>query len=189
MTQANSNSASVDASRSPGETAASAAPRRSAPRRLMAAIGVGVTLTLSGCGFQLRDYDATPMAITELDVQAPNTDTHDALREALKQADIRLSDDAPLRLNLGKLNEDVHQITFGDAGSIKRELTYRVVYSLQRKSDGAYLANQQELEASSDYYTNDDNLLNTDDVRERAGEQNDRELSRQLMDRLRAITP
>ncbi|MEO1871562.1 MAG: hypothetical protein ABGX76_00140, partial [Cobetia sp.] len=62
-------------------------------------------------------------------------------------------------------------------------------YSLQRKSDGAYLANQQELQASSLYYTNDDDLLNTDDLRERAAGEVNRDLSRQLLERLRAIKP
>lgn len=180
MTQANNSIASVRES-----TRIS----RRAGRRLLAAFGVGMALTLSGCGFQLRGQNDAPMAITQLDVKAPISETHSALRDALKRADISLSDSAPLTLNLGKVNENVQQVTFGDAGSIKRELTYNIVYSIQRKSDGAYLANQQVLEASSNYYTNDDNLLNTDDVRERAGRQINRDLSRQLLERLRVITP
>ena len=181
MTQAKSSSVSADTSER--------ASRGLGRRRVLAALGVGLALTLSGCGFQLRGVNDAPMAITELDVQAPITKTHDALRDALERADVQLSDSAPLTLNLGKVRENVQQITYGDAGSIKRELTYRLTYSLQRKSDGAYLANQQELQASSFFYTNDDDLLNTDDLRERAAGEVNRDLSRQLLERLRAIKP
>ncbi|WP_158772821.1 LPS-assembly lipoprotein LptE [Cobetia sp. L2A1] len=177
MTQANSSPALTGTPRSAGR------------RRLLMAFGVGMTLTLSGCGFQLRGVDSAPMAITQLDVNSSNSETHRTLREALERADIDLSDNAPLKLNLGKVSEKVHQITWGDAGSIKRELTYHLVYSVQRKSDGAYLANQQELEANSYYYTNDDSLLNSDEVRERAGQENNSELSRQLLERLHTIKP
>ena len=56
MTQAKSSSVSADTSER--------ASRGLGRRRVLAALGVGLALTLSGCGFQLRGVNDAPMAVT-----------------------------------------------------------------------------------------------------------------------------
>jgi LPS-assembly lipoprotein len=56
-----------------------------------------------------------------------------------------------------------------------------------QRRDGAYLLDQQRLEASTRFMVNDDNPLSNEDLRDEAMQQLRQQAVQQLMDRLRSL--
>ncbi|WP_148255062.1 LPS-assembly lipoprotein LptE [Aidingimonas lacisalsi] len=143
--------------------------------------------SLTGCGFQLRGLGSDVATIDSLALDAADSDLTSVVRSELESGGTRLDDAAPLRLNLGKESLRQSVLTFGSAGSREIELTLTAPFSVQRSADDAYLMNQEQIEVTTSYSVNDDNLLAQDDLRAEATERLRQEAARQLLDRLRPL--
>ncbi|HET8790932.1 MAG TPA: LPS assembly lipoprotein LptE [Modicisalibacter sp.] len=153
----------------------------------MMATGVAMA-SLAGCGFHLRGQ-REPLSFDRLTLVAPIGELADYVRRELRNAEVALVGDAPLRVSLGPERIEEFVLTAGGSGSQEIELHLTAPFSVQRTRDGAYLLNQQWVEVTTTYLANDDNLLVRGDLREQALDDLRREAARQLLTRLRALEP
>ncbi|MBN8413448.1 twin-arginine translocation signal domain-containing protein [Halomonas denitrificans] len=151
------------------------------------ALASGAGLLLAGCGFHLRGVGGEVLALDSLALEGADTDFAKQLASRLENLGTRIDADAPLRLNLGGEDIITRQVGVLDTGSQDQELVLRVPYSIQRASDGAYVADRQAVEVIQEFSITDDNLLSQDELRNDALEDARREAVRQMIDRLRAI--
>ena len=164
--------------------------RRTFLARSLAALGVGVVgSTLAGCGFHLRGTQRQPLAIDAVDLEAPVSLLTDEVSRTLENAGITLSDEAPLILNLGE--ERVEDVSLRGGNLINDEIELRMVapYSVQRRSDNAYLIAQGRLEAATTYLVNSDEPLVRDELQANALAELRDDLARQLVIQLSTLTP
>lgn len=145
------------------------------------------SLVLAGCGFRLRGLDKPLLSLATIRLTAVDTPLVPVVRETLENAGTRITDEAPLRLNLGEEAFRADQRTFGSAGSREIEMTLTVPFSVQRQHDNAYLLDQQQLDVSTHFSVSLDNLLAHDDLHEEARQRLRRDAASQLIDRLRAL--
>lgn len=144
-------------------------------------------LALSGCGFRLRGLDTPSAVIDELAISGPDSDLARLTRERLETAGTRVHGDADRVLNLGEPEIRRRNLSVLDSGPRDEELVLRAPFSVQRRSDGAYLLDQQRLEVSTRYTVSDSNLLIQEDLRDEASRELLEAAVRQLLDRLRAL--
>lgn len=158
-------------------------------RRTLLALGLSGTaaLALAGCGFRLRGFDAPDAGLAELALAGPDGPLARRVAERLEAAGTRVHDPAPLVLNLGAEAIRERQRSVRDSGSRELESTLTAPFSVQRRSDGAYLLDQQQLEVSTQFTISDDNLLAQERLREEAHERLRRDAARQLLERLRPL--
>lgn len=156
-------------------------------RFLHLTLAASASLALAGCGFRLRGLDQPLLSLDSIRLTAVDSPLVPVVRETLENADTRIADDAPLRLNLGIETFHESQRTFGSAASREIEMTLTVPFSVQRQHDNAYLLDQQQLETSTNFSVSLDNLLAYDDLHEEARQQLRRDAATQLLDRLRAL--
>ncbi|MCM2131163.1 LPS assembly lipoprotein LptE [Larsenimonas rhizosphaerae] len=154
--------------------------------------GLAAALTLSACGFQLRGYQDAALPFSTLAVQSrdgggPRDYAYKSVVDTLEGTNVAIDSNAPLTLNLGSESFSEHELTFGDVGSQEREVTYTLPWSVQRSEDGAYLADQQTVEATGTYTTSTDRLLSRDNQRNDLERQLREEASHQLIERLQAL--
>ncbi|MDT8878452.1 LPS assembly lipoprotein LptE [Halomonas saccharevitans] len=150
-------------------------------------LAAGATLALAGCGFRLRGYDQPLVSLDALALAGPETDLRRLVTRRLEGAGTRVHDGATRVLNLGSEAFRERRLGGLDSGPRELELTLEVPFSVQRRSDGAYLLDQQRLEVRERLTVNDDELLSQDAERETARERLRSEATRQLLDRLRAL--
>lgn len=146
-----------------------------------------VAATLPGCGFHLRGLDLPTLGIDRLALSAPIGELTDIVRRQLINDGVTLTEEAPLRVNLGHERIEEFILTGGDSGSQEIELRLRVPFSVQRTSDNAYLLDQQLIEVTTFYQVSDSNLLVRSDLRKRALDELRNDAARQLLYRLRAL--
>ncbi|MCA1770480.1 MAG: LPS assembly lipoprotein LptE [Halomonas sp.] len=144
-------------------------------------------LALSGCGFRLRGFDETATAIDELALTGPDSELSRLVRERLEASGTRLHDGADRVLNLGQVDVQRRNLSVLDSGPRDEEMVLRAPFSVQRRGDGAYLLDQQQLEVSTRYTVSDANLLTQEDLREEAQRQLREAAVRQLLDRLHSL--
>lgn len=163
---------------------------------LVAAVLAGslCTLTLSGCGFQLRGVGEGSGPIVQhlqLNIQSdtPQNQLARELRQRLETAGVSIDDSANLELNVGTPSYDESQIGYGGSGgNQERNIALRVPYSVQRMSDGAYVIDGQVVQVNGTYNTSTSQLLQRDQEREQLQRRLSREAASQLVERLRAIS-
>ncbi|MFW6346949.1 MAG: hypothetical protein ACOC0M_11560, partial [Halomonas sp.] len=112
-------------------------------------------IVLSGCGFRLRGFDEPGAEIDELAIAGPDSDLARLTRERLVAGETRVHGDAERVLNLGQPDVQRRSLSVLDSGTRDEEMVLRAPYSLQRRGDGAYLLDQQQLEVSTRYTVSD----------------------------------
>ncbi|KJZ14942.1 lipoprotein [Halomonas sp. S2151] len=147
----------------------------------------GAALLLAGCGFHLRGVGGEVLSLDSLALDGADTPFAEQLTKRLESLGTRVDETASLRLNLGGEDVSIRQVGVLDTGSQDQQLVLRIPYSIQRSSDGAYLADRQAVEVLEEFSITDDNLLSQDELRTDALENARREAVRQMIDRLRAI--
>ncbi|WP_416137135.1 LPS assembly lipoprotein LptE [Halomonas sp. HK25] len=159
-------------------------------RRTFLTLGLAGTagLALAGCGFRLRGFDEPGAVIDELALAGPDSELSRLARERLEAAGTRVHDGAERVLNLGQPDTRRRNLSVLDSGPREEEMTLIAPFSVQRRGDGAYLLDQQQLEVSTRYTVSDANLLIQDDLREEARQQLREAAVRQLLDRLRSLS-
>jgi LPS-assembly lipoprotein len=157
--------------------------RRTFLNMMMAGSG---TLMLAGCGFRLRDFETPVLAQESLALSGVDSELMRLAGERLDAAGTHVHDDAELVLNLGDETFRERRLGVLDSGTREHELDLSVPFSVQRR-DGAYLLDQQRLEASTRFMVNDDNPLSNEDLRDEAMQQLRQQAVQQLMDRLRSL--
>ncbi|SHE87584.1 LPS-assembly lipoprotein [Modicisalibacter ilicicola DSM 19980] len=143
--------------------------------------------TLAGCGFRLRGLNEPALELDRLSLNATPSSFTDNLRRELESAGVELTEEAPLRLNLGAERLQEVALGGGDLNYEETELRLTVPFSVQRQEDGAYLLDQQRIEVATTYQASDGNLLVRDDLRLEAVDSLYRDATRQLLERLRAL--
>nr|WP_299240835.1 LPS assembly lipoprotein LptE [uncultured Halomonas sp.] len=144
-------------------------------------------ITLASCGFQLRGLDQQALGFDALDLNAPPSAFTDELKRRLANDGVALTDDAPLRLNIGNPRTSEVALGGGDLNYEEVELNLAVPFSVQRSSDNAYVVDQQVIEVVTTYQASDGNLLVRDDLRDQAMETLQRDAVRRLLERLRTL--
>ena len=147
----------------------------------------GAALLLAGCGFHLRGVGGEVLSLDSLALDGADTPFAEQLTKRLESLGTRVDETTSLRLNLGGEDVSIRQVGVLDTGSQDQQLVLRIPYSIQRASDGAYLADRQAVEVLEEFSITDDNLLSQDELRTDALENARREAVRQMIDRLRAI--
>ncbi|WP_442486924.1 LPS-assembly lipoprotein LptE [Halomonas litopenaei] len=147
----------------------------------------GAALLLAGCGFHLRGVGGEVLSLDSLALDGADSPFAEQLAKRLESLGTRVDETASLRLNLGGEDVNIRQVGVLDTGSQDQQLVLRIPYSIQRASDGAYLADRQAVEVLEEFSITDDNLLSQDELRTDALENARREAVRQMIDRLRAI--
>ncbi|MDI5934193.1 LPS assembly lipoprotein LptE [Halomonas kalidii] len=150
-------------------------------------LAVGASLALAGCGFRLRGLGTPEAVLPELALAGPESDFSRLTAERLESAGTRIHAGAPLVLNLGDEAIRERRLSVLESGPREVELELSVPFSVQRRSDGVYLLDQQRLEVSTRVTVSDDDLLSQDDILEETREQLRREAVNRLLDRLRAV--
>ncbi|RDB44385.1 hypothetical protein DU490_02100 [Halomonas sp. DQ26W] len=145
------------------------------------------SLGLSGCGYRLRGLDTPGLALGEFAIAGSDSDFARMVRERLESNGTRVHAQAPLVLNLGSEEFREHPLGVQDTGPRELEMSLRVPFSVQRRSDAAYRLAQQSLEVVTRFTVNDDNLLAQEDLRAEARQELRREATRRLLDRLRSL--
>jgi LPS-assembly lipoprotein len=145
------------------------------------------SLGLSGCGYRLRGLDTPGPAINELAISGSDSDFARMVQERLEAGDTHVHAQAALVLNLG--DEEFRERPLGvqDTGPREMEMSLRVPFSVQRRSDGAYRLPQQSFEVVTRFTVSDDNLLAQEELREEAQQELRRDATRRLLDRLRSL--
>ena len=156
---------------------------------LHAGLLAGTALTLAGCGFRLRGFDTPGLAIAELALAGSNSEFSQLTEERLTRAGTQVNDRAALILNLGPENFREHRLSVLESGPQEHEMRLTVPYSVQRRSDNAYLIAEQRLEVSTRFTLSDANLLAHDELREEARRELREEALRRLLERLRTLSP
>ncbi|MCL7939420.1 LPS assembly lipoprotein LptE [Halomonas sp. ATCH28] len=158
-------------------------------RRTLLQLGLaaGASLALAGCGFRLRGLDQPLVAIDALALAGEESELARQVARRLERAGTRIDDQAAQVLNLGVESFRERRLSVLDSGPRELEMTLTVPFSVQRRADGAYLLDQQQLEVSERLTVNDDELLAQDELRDATRERLRDEAVRQLMDRLRAL--
>lgn len=144
---------------------------------------------MAGCGFRLRGFAQPTLSIEALTLDAPISALSDIVRQTLVSSGVALEEEAALRLTLGSEKLQEASLSGGDLGNEEIELQLMVPFSVQRSQDNAYLLDQQRLEATTTYQANDSNLLVRGDLREEAINDLRHEIARQLVERLRPLSP
>lgn len=154
-------------------------------------LSAGLALTLVGCGFHLRGLDGDVLSLDQLAIAGPGAESPFAeqLIERLEANGTQVTDSAPLRLNLNPENSFIRAGGILNSGSQDETLVLNVPYSIQRTADSAYLVSRETLETTDTYTIPDGNLLSRDDLREDARGRARSEAVRQMIDRLRALSP
>lgn len=164
--------------------------RRTFLARSLVALGVGVAgSTLAGCGFHLRGTQRQPLTFDAVDLEAPVSLLTDEVTRTLENAGVTLSDRAPLILNLGDERVEDVSLRGGDLIDDEIELRMTAPYSVQRRSDSAYLVAQGQLESATTYLVNSDDPLVRDELQANALAELRDDLARQLLARLSTLTP
>ncbi len=145
-------------------------------------------LVLTGCGFRLRGFDEPGAVIDELALAGPDSEFSRLARERLEASGTRVHEGAARVLNLGQEETRRRNLSVLDSGPREEEMTLIVPFSVQRRRDGAYLLDQQQLEVSTRYTVSDANLLIQDDLRDEARLGLRKAAARQLLDRLRSLS-
>ncbi len=127
------------------------------------------------------------LSLDSLALDGADSPFAEQLAKRLESLGTRVDETASLRLNLGGEDVNIRQVGVLDTGSQDQQLVLRIPYSIQRASDGAYLADRQAVEVLEEFSITDDNLLSQDELRTDALENARREAVRQMIDRLRAI--
>lgn len=114
---------------------------RSYARQLLKSVLiVSFTLSITACGFHLRDNYQVPDSMSEMRVSAPDfSEFADALEERLELAGVTLVDDANA-LTVRVVNDqlDRRALSLSSSGQVAEyELIYSVTYELQRPDQDA----------------------------------------------------
>ncbi|MCE8019807.1 hypothetical protein HOP51_06700 [Halomonas sp. MCCC 1A11036] len=152
------------------------------------AMAVGAAMVLTGCGFRLRGFDTSGLALEELALAGDDSELARLVEERLVAVGTQVHDNAPLVLNLGPETFRERQLSVLDSGPQEREMSLTVSFSVQRRNDGAYRLSEQRLEVSTRFTVSDDNLLAQDELREEARQELRQEAQRRLFERLRSLT-
>jgi LPS-assembly lipoprotein len=113
-------------------------------------VGLFLLLTLTACGFHLRGTTPFPMNELALVDAAPSTDVFPELGRALLDVGIRISDSAPLTLQLQGETSGKRVLSVTTEGRAREYgLRYVLRFSL-RHEDGSVWLNNEQVEASRD---------------------------------------
>ncbi|TDO16666.1 LPS assembly lipoprotein LptE [Halomonas ventosae] len=158
-------------------------------RRHFLRIGLvaGASLALAGCGFRLRGFDEPLEAIDALALEGAESELAQQVARRLKSSGTRVDEQAALVLNLGPEDFRERRLSVLDSGPRELEMSLEVPFSVQRRSDGAYLLDQQRLAVREQIMVNDDELLAQEELRQAARDRLRNAAVSQLMDRLRAL--
>ncbi len=163
------------------------------PRRLLTATLLGITLVLSGCGFQLRGTGGGALENVELrELRLSAIDnlgqTHQEVRDMLRSSGVRLSASAPYHLQLlGEQNERSAVSYTTRASPAEFQLTSRLSYQILDRQ-GRALVGPETLEAQRALVRDRDNVVAGSEEEELLRQEMRRDLSRQLLLRLSSLS-
>lgn len=119
-----------------------------------------VTLSFTGCGFQLRGAAAIPTDWQQLSLRAsPNNAFTHALIEQLRLHQVKITETAPIQLIISKVDYDKRTVSFkGRNNSAEKEITQRIEFSLIDLNNNQVLLPKTSLQASRSYVFDDNQI-------------------------------
>jgi LPS-assembly lipoprotein len=152
---------------------------------------IPLLLLLTACGFHLRGSVQLPPWLDEVALQdaTPSTDILPELRQALEREGVRISDTAPLTLQLNSETFSKRVISVDTAGRAKQYgLRYAVSFSL-RHADGSVWLNNEQVVLHRDLYFDETAVLATAGEEARLQAEMRREAVTQVLRILQHVTP
>lgn len=154
---------------------------------LNSVLASSAALALTGCGFRLRGLGESGTVVDELELAGPQSELSQELAERLRRDGTQLHAQAPWILTLGRPSLSERRLSVLDAGAREMEVVLSAPFSVQRRSDGAFVLPEQTLEVSERFTVSDDNLLAQEEIRSEAETTLRREAIRRLLERLRGL--
>ncbi|WP_257295300.1 hypothetical protein [Endozoicomonas sp. YOMI1] len=93
-----------------------------------------LTSLLTACGFHLRGEMSTDSEIRQLSVTGNDPVYIRYLSKAMERSGIDISETAPWRINIIRVERDIDQQTVASAGYFEQRIAMHVVYQLQTSS-------------------------------------------------------
>ncbi|WP_422459540.1 hypothetical protein [Endozoicomonas sp. ALB115] len=93
-----------------------------------------LTSLLTACGFHLRGVMSTASEVSQLSITGNDPVYIRSLSRAMERSGIDISETAPWRINIIRVERDTDQQTVASAGYFEQRIAMQVVYQLQTAS-------------------------------------------------------
>ncbi|WP_422489191.1 hypothetical protein [Endozoicomonas sp. ALE010] len=93
-----------------------------------------LTSLLTACGFHLRGAMSTASEVSQLSITGNDPVYIHSLSRAMERSGIDISETAPWRINIIRVERDTDQQTVASAGYFEQRIAMQVVYQLQTAS-------------------------------------------------------
>lgn len=160
------------------------------PQQLVGCVVLGLSLLLSGCGFQLRGTGVDNIKLDEIRVSSNNPfgATHRQLVEALEVDGVRISDSAAFTLQLIEEGQERRAVTY-TARSTPAEYELSSLLRFQiSDAQGRALVGPETLTTQRIFVNDKDNIIGTGEEESWLRREMQRDLTRQLLFRLSSMS-
>lgn len=160
------------------------------PHQLLGCAVLGLSLLLSGCGFQLRGMSTDMVNLQELRIESRDTfsELHQGVQQALEDNGVRITSSAPYRLQL--LSEDRQRVAVSytsRSAPAEYELTNNLRFQIS-DTQGRALVGPETLTARRVFVTDRDNITGSNEEEALLQTELRRDLIRQMLFRLSSLS-
>lgn len=160
------------------------------PHQLLGCAVLGLSLLLSGCGFQLRGMGTDMVNLQELRIESPDhySELHQGVEQALEDNGVRITSGAPYRLQL--LGEDRQRVAVSytsRSAPAEYELTNNLRFQIS-DTQGRALVGPETLTARRIFVTDRDNITGSNEEEALLQTELRRDLIRQMLFRLSSLS-
>lgn len=160
------------------------------PHQLLGCVVLGLSLLLSGCGFQLRGMGTGTVNLQELQLESRNnfSELHQGLEQALEDNGVRVTANAPFSLQL--LAEETERVAVSytsRSAPAEYELTNHLLFQIS-DSQGRALVGPETLTARRIFVTDRDNITGSNEEQALLQVEMRRDLIRQVLFRLSSLS-
>lgn len=160
------------------------------PHQLLGCAVLGLSLLLSGCGFQLRGMGTDRVNLQELQVESPDSysELHQGVTQALEDNGVRITRGAPYRLQL--LSEERQRVAVSytsRSAPAEYELTNNLNFQIS-DTRGRALVGPETLTARRVFVTDRDNITGSNEEEAQLQMELRRDLIRQMLFRLSSLS-
>lgn len=160
------------------------------PHQLLGCAVLGLSLLLSGCGFQLRGMGTDMVTLKELRVESRDnySELHQGLEQALEDNGVNITASAPYRLQL--LDEQRQRIAVSytsRSAPAEYELTNNLRFQVS-DTEGRALVGPETITARRIFVSNRDNITGSNEEEALLQVEMRRDLVRQMLFRLASLS-
>ncbi|WP_178091481.1 LPS assembly lipoprotein LptE [Halopseudomonas laoshanensis] len=160
------------------------------PHQLLGCAVLGLSLLLSGCGFQLRGLGTDMVNLQELRIESRDqySELHQGVKQALEDNGVSITTSAPFRLQLLAEERDRVAVSYTSRSApAEYELTNRLLFQVS-DSQGRPLVGPETLTARRVFVTDRDNITGSNQEEELLRQELRQDLIRQMLFRLSSLS-